>query len=461
MKIGCGYLAIMAVLSGCGGLKTTLVDPGSELTPYSESQGTPGQTAAVIDGLQWVLSDDYGMLWNHDASAEPLWSADEGGVLQAVVPLDGDALLLSVDDMLVVWDQEVQPSPLQEVLSDPVRRMHAVGSSLWLETDARTLVWERGALGEMVVAGQSVGAPIAANTAETMVWLGGEEMVGVRRVQGDWSVVEVGPSANVTSVAGAASDALWGVSQGNVLVRDGDGEWMGWQLPAPVTRVLGHRESAIVWLETQDGLWVYLDGQFHPVETPNSERLLEVDPIGRLWVQTEEGVERLGVSLRGQFSGMERDAKLLSEVSVQIVPSFEEWVSEVTAEVNGEPIALNEEDGSVTLNAEDLGDGAHQLDAVIVYADGMGEIRETLPFTVGSFEIPSFQESILPIHEASCAVCHDGDSETVLDSSDSWRNAIDSILEVVTSGTMPLVGDALSADEVALIRAWRAGGMLE
>ena len=229
MKIGCGYLAIMAVLSGCGGLKTTLVDPGSELTPYSESQGTPGQTAAVIDGLQWVLSDDYGMLWNHDASAEPLWSADEGGVLQAVVPLDGDALLLSVDDMLVVWDQEVQPSPLQEVLSDPVRRMHAVGSSLWLETDARTLVWERGALGEMVVAGQSVGAPIAANTTETMVWLGGEEMVGVRRVQGDWSVVEVGPSANVTSVAGAASDALWGVSQGNVLVRDGDGEWcLGW-----------------------------------------------------------------------------------------------------------------------------------------------------------------------------------------------------------------------------------------
>ena len=57
-------------------------------------------------------------------------------------------------------------------------------------------------------------------------------------------------------------------------------------------------------------------------------------------------------------------------------------------------------------------------------------------------------------------MCHDGDSESVLNTADSWREQIDYIIDLVSTGRMPLEREALGPQDVATIRAWRATGML-
>ena len=83
-----------------------------------------------------------------------------------------------------------------------------------------------------------------------------------------------------------------------------------------------------------------------------------------------------------------------------------------------------------------------------------------VPFAVGEFKSPTWKDDIRPIFKADCGMCHDGDSESVVNTADSWRVQIDEIVQLVSTGAMPLKRDLLTPSEVATIRAWRATGML-
>ena len=88
-------------------------------------------------------------------------------------------------------------------------------------------------------------------------------------------------------------------------------------------------------------------------------------------------------------------------------------------------------------------------------------VEQFVPFSVGEIEIPTWTDDIRPIFRADCSKCHDGDSESVFNTSQSWREQIDEIVQYVSTGGMPLGDEPLEPEEVATIRAWRLTGMVE
>ncbi len=75
----------------------------------------------------------------------------------------------------------------------------------------------------------------------------------------------------------------------------------------------------------------------------------------------------------------------------------------------------------------------------------------------------SWKKDLEPLFQKRCASCHapTGYAPTKLDTRDQWIANIDKITYMTTQGYMPLYGPALTQDELDLIAAWVAGGLLE
>ncbi len=100
-------------------------------------------------------------------------------------------------------------------------------------------------------------------------------------------------------------------------------------------------------------------------------------------------------------------------------------------------------------------DASHVLRAEVRWADGEGAVTEV---SFSAAVLVTWAGEIEPLYQERCAACHSGDTESVLDSAESWAAEIDAILGMVSSGAMPIGGPALTEAEVAAITAWRDGG---
>ena len=124
--------------------------------------------------------------------------------------------------------------------------------------------------------------------------------------------------------------------------------------------------------------------------------------------------------------------------------------------VSGVELFVEPETWTFTLDPDRIPVGLNQLN-VLVHSDA-GSSVQVHPFINQELPSVSWEEDIQPIHEANCAECHGGATETVLSSSSDWEHHIDSIIDVTSMKTMPLGTDPLEEEEITKIRAWKQGG---
>jgi hypothetical protein len=129
-----------------------------------------------------------------------------------------------------------------------------------------------------------------------------------------------------------------------------------------------------------------------------------------------------------------------------------------TLELDGEPVALVDEDGALGAEVE-LAVGWHEL---VVRA---GETtRATWIKRLPAIE-RSFETDVAPLYAKSCAAsgCH-GDGSAALATADAWRDRADEIRKrVVEARTMPPPANVPAGwgdDDVQIVAEWLEGGML-
>ena len=111
----------------------------------------------------------------------------------------------------------------------------------------------------------------------------------------------------------------------------------------------------------------------------------------------------------------------------------------------------------VTVNPADFTEGEPRLlDAAVTWADGT--TAATSAELRGALGEVTWDDDIQGLYETSCAQCHAGDADTVLNTPERWKGLIDSIIAQVESGAMPLGEERLSVDDIDRIKAWMTAG---
>ena len=94
----------------------------------------------------------------------------------------------------------------------------------------------------------------------------------------------------------------------------------------------------------------------------------------------------------------------------------------------------------------------------MVARDGEHLTTSGLVFFTGELPDATWDADIRPLFQERCQACHSADANTPLPDAAAWERNIDNIIDEVSSGAMPLGGDPLTVDEIALIRGWKRGG---
>lgn len=145
--------------------------------------------------------------------------------------------------------------------------------------------------------------------------------------------------------------------------------------------------------------------------------------------------------------------------------------SALSAGLDGQPLAVSGAAGDwAVTGVETLGAGWHTLTLAVVAPEG--PVRRTLKFLVESDAVSPppppeptvfWERDILPIYEASCAVCHGADgNQSFLGSYEAFSAVGSQALDLVKRGEMPpAIGaiDPLGDAEVALLETWVQEGM--
>ena len=183
-----------------------------------------------------------------------------------------------------------------------------------------------------------------------------------------------------------------------------------------------------------------------------------MDAWGRLLLANEQGLVRVAADRPVDIVGLSRGQEVVRPEPVRLLPTSPQLVTTIQATlVRGrEEVLLEVGDGEATVDPLGLVFGTWTLEVQATYEDGsIG--TSSMPLYMAAASGATWTEHIQPIYADSCDNCHDGASETVLDSPESWEANIEEILVRVTTGQMPLAGEPLEAGEIALIQAWVAG----
>ena len=146
--------------------------------------------------------------------------------------------------------------------------------------------------------------------------------------------------------------------------------------------------------------------------------------------------------------------------------------SALSAGLDGQSLAVNGGSGAWTVTGVNaLGAGWHTLTLEVAAPEG--PVRRTVRFLIESDAVSPpppgpeptvfWERDILPIYEASCAVCHGaGGNQTFMGSYEAFRALGPQALDLVSRGQMPPPAgsvEPLSAAEIALIATWVQEGM--
>ncbi len=507
MRTGPLRLTVVALaLSGC---PSEPVSPPGPPAPVDIWLGDPvqGTSETLLDGAvqfadllpgwRTLAQVDGGLLELSPDAPAPIDHGTDMGLVSAVEPLGaGEALVAAEEGLFALQGWGLGPSPLGEVFAPQgdaqlLAAPQGDGLDLWIADGAGLHLWRGGDL-------FSIGAGDLPTLQARIAWGSPVQGFGALWVAADglvYALVEQGDSFVTWQEAGALDalalavdgvDDLWAVlsgdgdaargTAGDVRRRLPDGTWQWFRL-AERPRELVTGASADVWLRSGEDpprllhqvldTWseVQIDGA-SPLGPDDT--LVGADPAGRVLVRGPTGLRRVSVGRPIVTLGLEDGQALTGLTTVTLVPTLASGVTSVTASLDGVPAPLTgsaegDPDGwSLLLDPVQLADGAHELALVVEWGDGHPAVEQSLFFSVGAFDPPTWSGDIAQLHAGYCARCHSANGGAhLLDTRARWEDEVEGILSNVISGAMPISGDKLDTDQIRAIELWRAGGFPE
>lgn len=398
----------------------------------------------------------------------PLLVSDDGMTPSAVAGLDETTAVISGEDGLFVLDDgSLRASPLSDLLADEVvTAMLAVPRGddldLWLASAEGLKLHRDGLLHDIAVGDlETAGAKLAWGPTVGGVpslWVAaGEDFYSIT-AEGDalTALPVVDGPGRVDHLVSDAAGRLWAAGEG-FHRRSGDETWQELVSTAPVTGLYGRPDDSEVYIVT-DTLLVAQGEGFHAVVGAPEGEIAGIDPMGRLLVLTDVGVERVSADRPLGFLGLRGGDQLADIAVLHLLPTAPLHVAGVSATLNGEAVELD--DWSLLLDPLELVDGPQSLEFVVSYDDLLDPVQASLLFSVGEFIPPTWGGEIEPLFHDQCAECHtDAGVSRPLDTPAAWQADLDLILYNLEEARMPLPPrDPLTLSEIQLVRAWAAGG---
>ena len=468
-------------LAACGGAAVPPAPPDAGVAPDPDPVGAPlavivealdrraAEAAAALPGGRALVQTQGALLWVQTGTV----SRVEGAVgrLAGAAALAGALVVAGEAGIAVLEAGALRPSPLQDALPGFAARQLLFArpggrAVLWLAGPGGLVVWSDGALRAVdpdplpsTGCVMAFGAPIDGQPA---LWLACEGTLYGLLEAGD--AYQAHRQPDVPDPAHLAVDGegtLWVVTAGGAVWSRGlDGAWRPHDFTAGATGVRAAPGAEEVWFETMDGLWRFDQLEFRPVAGLEGARLLAASGPGRALASSPQGLLRVNVGLRVDLDGLEDGALLAAPTTVRAYPLRPETVVAVRATVDDAPVEV--QDGlRIVLDPAAFIDGTHTL---VVTADhGSEQAQSSLRFSRYAGPPPTWRGEVQPLFAARCALCHGAQgSARRLDSAPTWAAQIDSILDNVRAGRMPLPPNpALTTEEVARVEGWAAAGFPE
>lgn len=423
--------------------------PVTQAELLTESVGalwsTPLDTCTLLAVLQphrMVCSRD-GSVWLIDES-EPseVWLADAHTVAAAHV--DGMDWLSLDGQLMVLVDDE--PTALDLGIPVPIETLTLAGGAVWLHGAGRLFEVTEETVHEVKIDGVSTIHSFAA-TAD-MLYLATPTLLALDRSETglvsrwDWP-------APVDSLTVDDAGLLWFLDGHSLQVSSADGALQSVRLPGDVHGLIG---GGALWLLGDGVVWRQA-GQGFTEHALSTDGVVGADTLGRLLQLADGAVLRHSVGRPVAVVGLPESLEV--QQLVQLLPSDPSSLVGLSAWVDQQAVTVETAPYRLSIDPEMLDGGSHELR--FLTESELGDHLATWPLWVG--ELPDTTwEDIQQISEARCLACHGGDTVTLLQTAEDWRTHIDTIIELVSSGEMPLGGTPLSEDDIVRIRAWKHGG---
>ena len=386
--------------------------------------------------------------------------------------LDESSVLLSTSQGLFVWtDDAFVQSPLSELFARPVRQVvvsQQVDDLFWMTDRQSLLQFDSGQVSELDL---SDAGPTGQNLrlldggvnedGQQALWLTqAGEMWRLLRSVDHFSPKRMRVGAAVDDSVPRKAGGVWVSSDGRLVSVDNEGQQQRYEFPAPVQRLFGHVGSGVFWIETETALW-WSDGlEFGRIDEGPQGEVVTVDDQGRLYAAGESGLTRLSVHRPLVLLGLAEGDAIEVATTVVLLPTDRQAVGEVLVELDGEPIEVTQDPYSVLVDGLTMEQGAHNLWAEVTYGDD--EVSASrFDFVVGSLESRTWRDDVQPLFADRCSLCHSSGGATGatrLGTKEQWEENIELILYMVSEAQMPLGSDALTPEEVGMIRSWKLGG---
>ena len=438
----------------------------------------PVTGASSVEGFVIVANLDGALSLVEPLEEDPEVLLGVGPAVRDAAWMPDGSLLIATDEGLLRFEDYLSDSPLALALSDEIVSLARDGDDLWIRTAAGLHRWRDDVLTTVEWAGEALDGPFATGgvvSGRPVIWASGAQgLVALHETRAGsealatWSAGEAGElsaegHAPADGLAAAASGQLWAAVDG-LLVRYTVHGWRGIALPVSLTGVRGSPASSGVWL-LADGalLWAAGEDIVQAIDLPGDASLpgdvAGTDELGRLLLAGDSGLYRVASARVVAIVGLRSGDEIAGETAITLLPSEPARVASLTAEVDGTTLDIL--DDVLTIDPFDfLGSEVRTLTVTATWKND-AVATASVSFTVGSVSGITWTDHIEPIYQDTCAICHDGGTETELNSREIWEERVDDILDEVVAGRMPLGGGSLTDAEIALIRSWKDGGFPE
>jgi hypothetical protein len=408
----------------------------------------------AVAGPNTLIAEYAGSAWRvptfDDAT---VLSLTETVVASAATTTEGT--WVGLDGALLLDDGTLRQVPWAEGLGE-IERLVARDRRLWLKTAEALYLRSAEELFELRLDGEPIRGPWAPGQDGT--WLTDGSLVVFMDLEG---VVMQGSDvgAPVTHLTADREGRVVVAAGGYALVQTGQG-WEPLETSGErVAGVYGHPRARGVWVQTDAG-WLFAESRatwVGEIEPPISGPI-EVDAWGRLLFLQDGAFYRVSAGRPVEVGGVWSGDAITAPTRFPLTPTSPETLDELTASARRGDEVIDVPIDAAELVLDPLG-MVFGTWAVTLEASHEGQVYETtVDVQVAAAAGATWSEHVRPIYEAHCSACHDGASETVLDSPEGWMDRIENILLRVGTGQMPLGAEPLTDSEIALIQAWAAGG---
>ena len=429
------------------------VVPVGELQPIIETLRVDAIDAVALAGhVTLVKTEDELLLHDETRSDAPsLGAANHAGG----TALDAHNLLLLLDESLQVFDgTHLRPSPLDALLPFPVASVAGDLEHLWLLGGGQLFHHSEGRLTTANIDGDRE-VRMMAPGPDSLVAVMAPHLLVLDGYSGELEVRDFQPDRLAQHMTFDREGFLWVADGSTVLARrTPSGEWGAVDVGAAISSLSGHPESAELWIHTESGALHHRDGSFHTAATPEGA-WLGVDPLGRLLILGDDGLQRVAARRVVAVAGLQPDAPLEAAVTVSFAPTDPDSVEHLDAWIGTRQLSLDPETLTATIDPTMLAPGSQTLRVAATGPEGT--TLTDLSFRIGELPDATWESDIAPIMEQHCSRCHGSGASIPLHTADAWRLNIDRVLSEIVANEMPLGGPYLSNEELSLIRGWQAG----